>query len=182
MQRAHINDVTIKACWLVAPMGGSPRATKCSERNLALRRDFCAPLLSNALELRDQTSPAHSGDPSECAGEVWSRNSKALKSSGAQKFLPMSHRHARRDPAVTAGAPWRLVRPKLRDNHRIRILWLCHQVPYITNYLPWRQGTNREGRPGLGSALTYAPRACRVDAVGCSAAASAAHLNVISVS
>ena len=44
--------------------------------------------------------------------------------------------------AVTAGAPWRLVRPKLRDNHRI--LWLCHQVPYI-NYLPWPG--DQPGRP-----------------------------------
>ena len=56
------------------------------ERYLALRRDLRVPLLSNALELREQTSPAHSGDPSECAGEVCSRNSKALKSSGARKF------------------------------------------------------------------------------------------------
>ena len=85
-------------------MGGSPRATKCSERNLALRRDFCAPLLSNALELRNETSPAHSGDPSECAGEVCSRNSKALKMSGRRKFLPMSHRHARRDRGDRRGA------------------------------------------------------------------------------
>ena len=61
------------------------------ERNLALRRDFCAPLLSNALELRNQTSQEHSGDPSECAGEVCSRNSKALKSSGAQKSCTVTH-------------------------------------------------------------------------------------------
>ena len=85
-------------------MGVLTRATKSSERNLALRRDSCAPLLSNALELRNQTSQAHSGDPSECAGEVCSRNSKALKSSGAQKFLPMSHRHARRDHGDRRGA------------------------------------------------------------------------------
>ena len=36
------------------------------------------------------------------------------------------------------------------------------------------QGTNREGRPGLGNTLTYAPRACPMDAVGCTAAALAA--------
>ena len=44
--------------------------------------------------------------------------------------------------AVTAGEPWRLVRPKLRDNHRI--LWLCHQVPY-THYLSWPG--DQPGRP-----------------------------------
>ena len=44
------------------------------------------------------------------------------------------------------------------------------------------QGTNREGRPGLGSMHTYAPRPCPVDAYGCSAVASAAILNVISLS
>ena len=80
-----------KSGWLVAPMGGSPRATKCSERNLALRRDFCAPLLSNALELRDQTSQTHSPHTQECVCEVCSRNSKALKSSGAQKSCTVTH-------------------------------------------------------------------------------------------
>ena len=36
------------------------------------------------------------------------------------------------------------------------------------------QETAQEGRPGLVGALTYAPRACPVAAVGCSTAALAA--------
>ena len=44
------------------------------------------------------------------------------------------------------------------------------------------QGTDGEGRPGLGDALTYAPRPCPVDVFGRSAVALAAYFNVISVS
>ena len=44
------------------------------------------------------------------------------------------------------------------------------------------QGTDREGRPGLTNALTYAPRPCPVDAFGCSAVASVAYFNVFTVS
>ena len=36
------------------------------------------------------------------------------------------------------------------------------------------QGTAQKGRPGLVGALTYAPQACPVAAVGCSTAALAA--------
>ena len=43
------------------------------------------------------------------------------------------------------------------------------------------QETAQEVRPGLVSALTYAPRACPVAAVGCSAAALAAKLYVVCV-
>ena len=43
------------------------------------------------------------------------------------------------------------------------------------------QGTAQEGRPGLVGALTYAPRACPVAAVGCSAAALEANFYVVCV-
>ena len=44
------------------------------------------------------------------------------------------------------------------------------------------QRTDREGRPGLTNALTYALRPCPVDAFGCSVVASAAYFNTFSES
>ena len=41
--------------------------------------------------------------------------------------------------------------------------------------------TAQEGRPGLVGALTYAPRACPVAAVGCSALALEANFYVVCV-
>ena len=43
------------------------------------------------------------------------------------------------------------------------------------------QGTAQEGRPGLVGALTWAPRACPMAAVGCSAAALEANFYVVCV-
>ena len=89
---------------LVAPMGGSPRATKCSESHLALRRNLCVPLFSNALELRDQTSQTHSGVGRECVCEVCSRSSKPFSNGRGRKFLHRRHAHAprARDTPVAA--------------------------------------------------------------------------------
>ena len=81
--------------------------------------------------------------------------------------------------AVTAGVPWQLVRPMLRGDGRL--LRLGYAV-LDTHHLPWPGDPDREGRPGLTNALTYAPWSCPVDAYGCSAVASAAYFNMFSVS
>ena len=89
---------------------------------MALAEDSCALLTPQGVHscLQIITTPRRSRDP--------------LPASFAPSCTAVT--------AVTAGAPWRLVRPKLRDNHRI--LWLGHQAPY-THYLPWPGG--QTGRP-----------------------------------
>ena len=167
----------------LAHMGGSPCVTDRSRCDTPLRRNFWVPLFSNALELRDQTSPMHSGVGRECIGEVCSRNSKTLKSSGTQKFLPMSHRHARRDRGDRQGAVAARATKTERQPPDIMAVpsSSIHSPPTLTRRPTGKAVLALEVR----SRTLHAPRACRVDrghAVGCSAAASAAYLNVISVS
>ena len=83
----------------------------------------------------------------------FSCSSKAFKSYGTQKYLTK----VKKVTAVAAGVPWRLVRPMLRDDGRV--LRLGYAVLHTTTIYPG-QGTDGmtdgEGRPSLGSALTYA--------------------------
>ena len=91
---------------LVAPMGGSPRATKSSESNLALRRNLRATYLETGVELCENK---HTDALLTSRGV---RRYVYFHTARSQSRAPL---HASFAPsrtavtAVTAGAPWRLV-------------------------------------------------------------------------